>query len=371
MLDPRLAKLAEVIVHHSTRIEPGENVLIEAVDCDHTLLNEIVAQVHAAGGHAYVNLRDSQVLRQLLLQATKEQLSQWAEVDAKQMNMMQAYIAIRGNLNVNELSDVPSDQLALYNQLYIKPVHIEIRTRQTKWLILRYPHSSMAQMANMSTHAFEDFFFTVCTMDYRKMGEAMGKLVNLMHQTNRVRILGPGTDLAFSIKDIPVIPCAGEFNLPDGEVYTAPVKDSVNGTITFNTPTPYNGYVYEQVHLQFEGGRVVEATANDSNRLQTILDTDQGSRFLGEFAIGVHPYIHEPMKDILFDEKINGSIHLALGNSYDNAYNGNHSAIHWDLVLIQRPEYGGGEIWFDDRLIRKDGIFVVPELEPLNPENLR
>jgi aminopeptidase len=208
-------------------------------------------------------------------------------------------------------------------------------------------------------------------MDYSKMSVAMDALVDLMNKTDRVRLVGPGTDLSFSIKDIPAIKCDGKLNLPDGEVYTAPVRDSVNGTITFNTPSPYNGFVFENVKLRFENGKVVEAEANDSERINRILDTDEGARYVGEFSIGFNPYIREPMKDILFDEKIDGSIHFTPGQAYENAYNGNDSSIHWDMVLIQRPEYGGGEIYFDDRLIRKDGRFVVPELECLNPENLK
>ncbi|WP_027415964.1 aminopeptidase [Aneurinibacillus terranovensis] len=371
MVDPRLERLAALLVNYSTKTQSGENVLIEAFGIDNALVKAIIREVHKAGGNPYVNIRDHQIIRQLLLNATDEQIRTWAEYDTKQMSMMNAYIGIRGGANINELSDVPDEKSKLYQQIYGAEVHTKVRIKKTKWVVLRYPNPSMAQLANMSTEAFEDFYFNVCTMDYEKMNKAMSPLVDLMNKTDKVRLVAPGTDLQFSIKDIPAIKCAGDLNIPDGEVYTAPVKDSVNGVISYNTPSPYNGFVFEKVKLTFENGKIVDAVANNTERINKVFDTDEGARYIGEFAIGVNPYIREPMKDILFDEKIDGSIHFTPGQCYDNAFNGNQSAIHWDMVLIQRPEYGGGEIWFDDRLIRKDGKFVVPELEGLNPENLK
>jgi aminopeptidase len=223
----------------------------------------------------------------------------------------------------------------------------------------------------MSKEAFEDFYFNVCNLDYGKMNKAMDALVELMNKTDKVQLIGKDTNLTFSIKDIPAVKCAGEMNIPDGEVFTAPVRDSVNGVITYNTPSPYQGFTFENVKLTFENGKIIDATANDTERINHIFDTDEGARFVGEFAIGVNPYIQHPMQDILFDEKIDGSFHFTPGECYEEAYNGNHSNIHWDMVMIQRPEYGGGEIYFDDVLIRKDGRFVIKELEALNPENLK
>lgn len=371
MIDSRLERLADVLVNYSTRVQPGENVLIEAFGIDNALVRLLVQKVHQAGGHPFVNLRDHQVIRELLLNATEAQIATWAEYDVEQMKKMQAYIGIRGGGNIYELSDVPDDKMKLYNQIYGHNVHLNIRVKKTKWVILRYPNPSMAQLSSMSTDAFEKFYFDVCTMDYEKMNKAMDSLVQLMDKTDKVRLVGPGTDLTFSIKGIPAIKCAGEMNIPDGEVFTAPVRESVNGTISYNTPSPYNGFVYENIKLTFKDGKIIEATANDTERINKIFDTDAGARYVGEFAIGLNPYILNPMKDILFDEKICGSIHFTPGQDYDEAPNGNESAVHWDLVLIQRPEWGGGEIYFDDRLIRKDGLFTLPELEALNPENLK
>ncbi|WP_409343253.1 aminopeptidase [Paenibacillus sp. MBLB4367] len=371
MLDPRLTKLADVLVNYSTRVQPGEHVLIEATGIEPPLVNELIKAVHQAGGFPHVKLRDPSVIRQLLMGATEEQIRVWMENDLVEMQNMQAYIAVRGGNNIYEHSDVPSERRKLYSSIYQQEVHFNTRVNKTKWVVLRYPSPSMAQLARMSTEAFEQFYFDVCTLDYGKMSKAMDPLKALMDKTDQVRIVGPGTDLTFSIKGIGAIKCPGGCNIPDGEVYTAPVRDSVNGTLSYNAPTPYEGFTHENVKLEFVNGKIVKATSNDTERINRVLDTDEGARYIGEFAIGVNPFIREPMQDILFDEKIDGSFHFTPGNSYEDAFNGNRSAVHWDMVCIQRPEYGGGEMWFDGRLIRKDGRFVIPELEQLNPENLK
>jgi aminopeptidase len=371
MKDPRIETLARNLINYSVKLQPGEKILIENFGLQKELVTALVKEAYKAGGHPFVSLKNHEVDRALLMGATEEHFAKIAEYEANVMKDMDAYIGLRSGDNINELADVPSDKMKIFGQTVGQKVHREIRVPKTKWVVLRYPNASMAQLAKMSTEAFEDFYFDVCNLDYGKMNKAMDNLVELMNRTDKVRITGPGTDLTFSIKDIPAIKCAGEMNIPDGEVFTAPVKDSVNGTITYNTPSPYNGYTFENVQLKFENGKIVEATANDTERINKIFDTDEGARYVGEFAIGVNPYILHPMGDILFDEKIDGSFHFTPGQAYDEAYNGNNSNIHWDLVSIQRPEYGGGEIYFDDVLIRKDGRFVLPELECLNPENLK
>ncbi len=372
LMDERIKKLAEILVNYSCHVNPGEKVYVHYNGYATTpLARQVVKEVYRAGGAPFVHFTDALVQREVLLHCTRQQMEDMARVDAMEMEMMDCYIGIRGNDNVSELSDVPAEQMGYYERYYSTPVHHEIRVPKTKWVVLRYPNPAMAQLAQTSTEAFEDFYYRVCTLDYSRMNEAMKALVSYMDRTDQVRLCGPGTDLTFSIKGIGAIPCAGNMNIPDGEVYTAPIRDSINGTITYNTPSLYEGFTFENVSLTFKDGKITDASANDTERINEILDTDEGARYVGEFAIGVNPYILEPMKDILFDEKISGSIHFTPGNCYDDAYNGNHSSIHWDLVWIQRPEYGGGEIYFDDVLIRKDGRFVVPELECLNPEQLQ
>ncbi|UUZ79618.1 aminopeptidase [Paenibacillus sp. P26] len=370
MRDPRLKQLAHNLVRYSVDLQPGENILIEMIGLrDQELTKCIIEEVYAVGGHPLVEFRDPSVTRSLMLGGTEELYRTMADIELNRMKRMHAYLAVRSGDNITETSDVPDEKMRLYIKEYQRPV-IDQRVNHTKWCILRYPNGSMAQLANTSTEAFEDFYFNVCNLDYGKMSEAMDSLVELMEKTDQVRLVAQGTDLSFSIKGIPAIKCAGKNNIPDGEVFTAPVKDSVNGVIAFNAPTIYTGTSFENVTLRFENGKIVEATSNDTKKLNDILDTDEGARYIGEFAIGVNPHIQRPMKDILFDEKIDGSIHFTPGNAYTEADNGNRSSVHWDMVLIQRPDYGGGEIYFDGRLIRKDGKFVVPELEKLNPEHL-
>lgn len=359
-----------MIVGYSCSVKPGERVLIEQNgNAGRPLIKELVKAVYRAGGLPFLQLGDSVLNRELIKGCTEEQLSLMRDHELYRMKQMDAFIAVRASDNTSELSDLPSEKLQLYNKL-MRPVTDE-RVDNTKWAVMRYPNGSMAQLAGMSTEAFEDFYYDVCTLDYRKMSEAMEPLVELMEKTDRVRIVSPGTDISFSIKGIPAIKCDGKYNIPDGEIFTAPVKDSVNGVISYNTVSQYQGTSFDNIRLTVKDGRIIDASANNTERIAQILDTDEGSRYFGEFAIGVNPYILHPMKDTLFDEKIAGSIHFTPGASYEEAPNGNKSAVHWDLVLIQRSDYGGGEIWFDDRLIRKDGIFMLPELKGLDPENLK
>lgn len=371
MKDQRISVLAKNLVNYSIKLQKGEKLLIDVWGKDTSLAQEIVKEAYNAGGYPIVSLKDSKVLRAILNGASKESMQEIAKHELSRMKDMDAYISIRGGENINELSDVKDEKMTIYMEDFMGPVHIKERVANTKWCVMRWANESMAQAAGTSTEAFEDFFFNVCNLDYNKMSKAMDPLVELMNKTDKVRIVGEGTDLTFSIKGIGAIKCDGAMNIPDGEVYTAPVKDSVNGVITYNAPSLYNGFTYENIKLTFKDGKIVEAIANDSERINKVFDTDEGARFIGEFAIGVNPYILKPMKDILFDEKIMGSFHFTPGNSYPDAYNGNNSSVHWDLVCIQTPEYGGGEIYFDDVLIRKDGKFVVSELEGLNPENLK
>lgn len=370
MIDARLQTLAGLLVNYSTRVQPGDRVLVEAIDVPAEFTAEIIRVVSAAGGQAFVTIKQNAVLRELYRTSNTQSVRLAGLLELRRMERMQCYIGVRGNPNVSELSDVPEDKLRLYQTYWWQPVHSNQRVRKTRWVVLRYPSESMAQLAGMSTEAFEGFYFRVCSLDYARLSEAAQPLRDLMARTDRVRITAPGTDLAFSIKGIPIVPCEGRRNVPDGEMFTAPVRDSVNGTVRFNTPTVYHGSTFTEVRLRFQDGRIVEATAaQETQKLNAILDSDEGARYLGEFSLGFNPFIREPMKDTLFDEKIAGSLHLTPGSAYDEADNGNRSQVHWDLVLIQRPEHGGGEVWFDDACIRSDGRFTLAELAGLNPES--
>lgn len=372
MLDPRMTKLADLLVNYSCAVKKGEKILIEAIDIPHAFTVELIRAARQAGAIPLVKLDSNEVKRAMLLNGTEEGWQTIAELERSAMEQVQCYIGARGNHNVSEMADVPGSQQALYEKTVWHRVHQEIRVKKTRWVVLRWPTPSMAQLAEMPTSVFEDFFFDVCTLDYSKMEKAMQPLIKRMERTDQVRIKGPrDTDLTFSIKDIPVVGCSGHRNIPDGEVFTAPVRDSVNGIIHFNTPTIYRGETHLDIRLEFKNGQVVNASSSNSEKLNEVLDTDPGARYVGEFAIGFNPYCIRPMKDILFDEKMAGSIHFTPGQCYEETENGNRSAIHWDMVLRQTEAQGGGELYFDGELVRRAGLFVSQDLVGLNPKHLK
>lgn len=365
MKDKRNEILGRQLIDYSLRLQKGEVLYLEIKGKETLELGKQIIRIATEkGAIPFWFYNDESLIRQWARTATDEQHKVQMELHLKLMERADAYIGLRGSDNPFDLADIPTAQMDKYNTLFYKPVHLEERVKRTRWVVLRYPNNAMAQLAQTSQESFEDFYFDVCCADYAKMSKAQDKLFALVNATDKVRIVAPGTDLTFSIKGIPPVKCDGHRNIPDGEVYTAPVRNSVNGTITYNTPSLYQGVVYNSISLTFENGKIVKATADANvDKLNKILDTDAGARYVGEFAIGVNPFILHPMKDTLFDEKIAGSIHFTPGQCYDEAFNGNQSAIHWDLVLIQRADYGGGELWFDGKLIRKDGVFTDTEME--------
>ena len=373
MKDPRYEDLARVLVLHSARVQRGDKVLIEAFAIPSDFTITLIRTIAEVGGVPLAHTYQEQVRRALYQVASDEQLKLMADVDLRRMQNVQCYIGVRGSFNISEFSDVAREKMDLFERLYMHPVHLEQRVKKTRWVVLRWPLPSMAQSAGMSTEAFEDFYFRVCAgVDYPKMQRAMEPLVELMKRTDKVDITGPGTDLHFSIRNIGAKPCYGERNIPDGECFSTPVRDSVNGVIQFNCETLYRGTVFNNIRLEFKNGKITSATTEASlnKKLNEILDSDEGARYIGEFSLAFNPHIMRPMRDILFDEKIAGSFHFTPGQAYEEVDNGNRSQVHWDMVCIQRPEYGGGEIRFDGKLIRKEGLFVLPELQDLNPDRL-
>ena len=370
-MDKRIEILASNLINYSIKLQKGEKILIHYTGSTAVnLIRALIKETYKVEGIPFVKYTDNKITRELLLGASQEQWNILLDNEMHEMKKMDAYLAIRAYDNVNEIADVPSKNILEYKTHYLSGITNE-RVDNTRWCVLRYPNDAMAQLANTSLESFEDFYFDVCNLDYSKMSNAMDNLVDLMEKTDRVRIVGKDTDLSFSIKNIPVIKCDGEMNIPDGEIFTAPVKNSVNGVLSYNTPAVYDGITFDNIKFEFENGKIIKASANFNEKINDILNTDEGARYIGEFAIGVNPYIINPMKDTLFDEKIMGSIHFTPGRAYEDANNGNKSSIHWDLVYIQTDKYGGGEIYFDDVLIRKNGMFVLDSLKSLNPENLK
>jgi len=369
-MDKRIIKFAKQLVNYSCEVKKDENVLISTTGSSPIpLVKEIIKEVYKVGGNPHVDMQEPSIIRELQLNCNDKQLELMCDYELYKMKGMDAYIGIRAYDNFSELSDVPIDKKIKYES-GIRKV-LEERMANSKWVGIRYPNNSMAQLASMSLEEFENFYFNVCNFDYTKMSKAMDNIVELMNKTDKVKIIGDNTSLEFSIKNIPVVKGDGKQNIPDGEITTAPVVDSVNGHIQYNVPSNYQGYTYEKVYFEFKDGKIIKAESNNTENLNKILDTDDGSRFIGEFAIGVNPYITRPTSDILFDEKITGSFHFTPGMHCPDTPNGNNSKTHWDLVCVQTEKYGGGEIYFDDVIIRKNGLFVFDELKCLNPENLK
>ena len=374
MKDKRNEILARQLLDYSVRIQKGEILYVEIKGKETLELGkQLVRLATERGATPFWFYNDESLLRQFVKGASDPQFAAQRDLHLHLMQKADAYIGLRGSDNPFDMADIDQKQIDKQNTIFYKPVHLEERVKRTKWVVLRYPNNAMAQLAETSQEAFEDFYFDVCCADYARMSKAQDRLFALMDKTDKVHVKSPGTDLTFSIKGIPNVKCDGRRNIPDGEVYTAPVRDSINGTITYNCPSLYQGALYKNISFTFEQGKIIKATCEgDDAKLNKILDTDDGSRYIGEFAIGVNPFILHPMRDTLFDEKIAGSFHLTPGQCYDEAPNGNQSSVHWDLVLIQRPDYGGGEMYFDDVLIRKDGKFVDAQLEKdFSKENLK
>lgn len=369
-MDLRYQKLAKTLCGHSAKIGKGEHVLLDLWETPIEMAEALIDEISSRGAYAHVEIGNPRIARKLAMSSGGDRLNVASDCSLYKMKKMNAYIAIRGSQNIFENSDVPQARMAEISSAMKES--IDWRVNKTKWVVLRWPNSSMAQLAQMSTEAFEKFYFDVCTMDYEKMDAGMQAMKALMESTDKVEIKGNGTDVRFSIKGMKSIPCGGQYNIPDGEIFTAPIKDSVDGIIAYNAPTIYNGISFDSITLEFEKGKIVKATSpSNEAQLNKILTSDEGASYIGEFAMGFNPYVNRPMRDILFDEKIAGSFHFTPGQAYSEADNGNRSRIHWDMVCIQTPEWGGGEIWFDGKLIRKDGLFIGEGIDKLNPDYLK
>ncbi len=367
MVDRRIEELGDIIVNHSVDIQPGERVLIESSRSCAPLIKHIVKRCYERKAIPFVLLKESDIQREILIGATKEQIDIQTNFESTLMREMNVYIEIKDDDNIFELSDIPPEKWNLYHTLYYKPVHWDIRLPKTKWVTVRYPSKRLAQRFEMSTERFEEFYFKVLNTDYEKMGRMMEPLKERMDRANHVHILAPNTDLSFDIGKYKATICNGKINLPDGEVFIAPELESVNGTITYNAPVLYQDITFSHIQLTFKDGKVVSAVCDPyTEELNRILDTDPGARYAGEFAFGTNPNMQRIVKNIIYDEKMLGSIHIALGSSHPTSDNGNKSGIHWDMVQIHKKENGGGQILFDDELIMQDGIFVPKDLEELN-----
>jgi aminopeptidase len=363
-MDPRDITLARNLVNYSLGVQPGERVMLDFRGAStEGLMREMVSAVTEAGGVPFPLWGADSWSRRFLRAAGEPQVEAWGAVHETLMREMQCYVRVNGTDNPFDTADIPDDARRWEREHFMQRVHLNLRVPKTKWVVLRYPSDSMAQQARRSREGFADLYYDVCNLDWSRFSRAMDPLKALMEKTDEVRLTAKDTDVTLSIKDIGVVKCDGHMNIPDGEVFTAPVRDSVNGVITYNAGALYSGTSWDWIRLTYRSGRIVDIEAsNDVDKLREVFGTDEGASYMGEFSFGLNPGLHEAIKDTLFDEKIYGSFHTALGQCYDTAANGNKSAIHWDLVCIQTPAYGGGNVWFDGELVRENGDWVHPDL---------
>lgn len=366
-MENKLHTLAHTIVNYSLDVQENEKVLITYKSfAPNLLVKELISELNKKKAVVVTKvLNEPEIVSLLEEGSSKESIELTAKQYEFEVENFDSFIHIVYNMNDYEGKNKNIELNKIYGER-IKEAS-NIRTNQRKWVLLNYPSNIDAFKAGMEYKEYFDYALDVMTIDYAKMSKDIEPLKTLMEKTDKVRLTGKDTDITFSIKGIPAIPCVGSMNIPDGEIFTAPVKNSVNGVITYNTPSPYDGKIFHNVRLEFKDGKIVNATCDENDEeLNEIFDRDEGARYVGEFSFGLNPKIMDPMGDILYDEKIFGSIHFTPGKAYEEAPNGNDSMIHWDMVLIQREEWGGGEVYFDDVLIRKDGKFVLDELKRLN-----
>ncbi|MCH8567076.1 MAG: aminopeptidase [Balneolales bacterium] len=356
-------KLAENLLSHSCDLKKGEHVLIQLVGLNGIgLVRALCRGARERGAIPFVKLEDTETNRILMETGDTEYWQKQAHTDQLPlMKQMDAFIGIRAAENIYENSSIGSAQNKAYSDHFLVPVHFEERVNNTKWCILRYPSPAFAMNAKMPTQDFAEFYYKACLLDYEKLRKAMLPLEERLRKTDEIRLKGEGTDIRFSVKNQNWIPCYGTRNIPDGELFSSPIIDSVEGEISY-APSVYQGKPFEFVKLRVKQGKVVDFDSSDNEGLRQILETDEGASRFGEFSFGTNPVIEKPMYDILFDEKIYGSNHLTLGQDYDIAPNGNHSSVHWDLVCI------GADVYLDGDLARKGRIFVSEELKGLNPD---
>jgi aminopeptidase len=369
MSDPRIVELARVLVDYSTRVGKGDVVLLAMYEPSTLpLLKELHKRCIQRGAkYVQYDMDFTDVQRDLFNHASKEQIEFFPQHKLDFMKQCTVFIGVRAEENDMVHAHANHENMKIWQRV-MRPI-LEQRVEHTRWVVSRWPTNAMAQKVKMSLEEFTDFFFRCTNYDYAALKKRQAKLTRMMAHADKVHIRASDTDLRFSIKGLPAISCHGTMNIPDGEVFTAPVRDSVEGYLTYNTPSVYMGKEFNQVRLEFEKGRIVKATCQgDVKALNAVFDTDAGARYVGEFAIGTNTEITEPMRNALFDEKIFGSFHFTPGMAYGECNNGNQSAIHWDLVKLL---HGDGEIYFDGKLVMKDGFFAHRDLLDMNPKGAK
>lgn len=361
----KYTSIAKTIITHSLELKKGDYLYITVKGTSQQELGKEIEKVaHEMGIRTSYYFRTTAQQKDFYENCTEEELDDFIEKESKIMRECDGVALLGENVSSNLSAEARKKA-----DRYFLEVHEKIRLKK-KWLLTGAPCMEECNGDENLYNEMMETFISSCSIDYEKMSKAQDALVKRLSKADKVRIIAKDTDLSFSIKGLPPVKCIGDRNLPDGEVFTAPVKDSVNGFITYNLPSKRNGFTHNNIRLDFKNGKIINCCSDHTKELIEAFETDEGARYVGEFSFGINPLVNKCFNNILYDEKISGSIHFTPGAAYDECFNGNKSAIHWDLVQSHTPEFGGGEIWLDDELIRKDGRFVVEDLVCLNPENL-
>lgn len=366
MADIRIEKLAELLVDYSVAVKPGDKVSIEGDTAAEPLLKAIYARVLKAGGNPFLLIQPDGILELLYRHASDDQLKHVSEISRIIAETYDVRIHVAGETNTKALSSVDPAKMVTRSSArrgLTETILDRSAKGEMRWVTTNFPTAAYAQDAEMGLAEYEDFVYGACLPDlddpvgyWRKFSEKQQRFIEWLKGKKQVKVIAPETELSLNISGRPFINCDGHMNMPDGEIFTGPVENSVNGTVYFSYPSIFDGREVSGVRLLFKDGKVISATAEkNEDFLLHKLDTDEGSRYVGEFAIGTNEGITRFTREILFDEKINGSFHLALGTGYPETGSLNRSAIHWDMVC----DLSQGEIWVDDELLYKAGNFMI------------
>jgi aminopeptidase len=356
LADPRVVKQAKVLVDYSLKVKRGEKVVVLADFQSEPLIKEIYRLLIRRGAYKVKLKIGSYEFSEIYFKEAKnDQLDYFPKIDMDEIKYSDCYIRIKSPLNTRGLTNVDTKKISRRSRVLRKITNY--RVENTRWVVTIFPTHAQAQEADMSLSEYEDFVFTAINkVDWKKVHKDQEKLRKLVDNTAKVRIVGKGTDLQVSIRGRKAVNAGGENNMPDGEVFTSVVENSTKGFITYSFPALYLGKEFHDVRLEFKSGKVVNASAEKGEKdLNKILDVDKGARYVGELGIGNNFKIQKFTKDILFDEKIGGTVHIALGKGYKETKSLNKSAIHWDMIKDLR---NGGELWFDDKLVQRNGRWI-------------
>jgi aminopeptidase len=354
-VDPRWRELGELLVNYSLAVQPGEKVMVAMGELEsYPLVRGVFEAVVKAGGYPQVQFLSESLRHQLLKYGSAEQLAWVPALEAYGMEWADCYLGLRGASNLHEHDDIPADRLSL-NQKAMGKISA-LRWEKTRWCLVRVPNAAFAQQAQTDEETITEMFFNACLLDWPKESARWREWAKRLDGSKRVRVTGRETDLSFSVQGRKWFAWEGKSNMPDGEIMTAPVEDSLNGEIFFDLPGVLSGRLIHDIRLRWKAGRLLEASSStNQDFLRAVLATDAGSGIVGEFAMGTNLAVNRFCKDILIDEKIGGTVHLAFGRSYPECGGLNSSAIHWDIVKDIRAE---GLVEVDGTPVLRNGEFL-------------